>query len=139
MSLALSEVQVRLACHLNDTVHLVWSDALLEAAIRSALLAISRVAGTRFALAGLDDALETTLPVEDEHVLLVGAVAYALTFRATGRFEEAALGADLPAHLSSWASAHMARFQTLLAETKQRLIQTSTEPSFGTWTWEGDL
>jgi len=129
-------IKERVRCHLNDMGGLIWTDGMLEAAVRSALRAISRVYDEDFTLSGLDGALETTLPDEDEHALVTGAVAYALTFRASGRFEDAAQDQNLPSALANWASAHMARFQTLLAQCRRRTHQTSPDPPYSQWEWQ---
>lgn len=126
-------VKERVSCHLNDTSSLIWTDAMLESALRSALRALSRVYGETLTLAGLDGAEETTLPEEDEHVLIIGAVAYALTFRASGRFEDAVPDQELPEALADWATAHMARFQTLLAGIKVRTHQVSDQVPYSRW------
>jgi len=129
-------IKERVRCHLNDMGGLIWTDGMLEAAVRSALRAISRVYDEDFTLSGLDGALESTLPDEDEHALVTGAVAYALTFRASGRFEDAAQDQDLPSALANWASAHMARFQTLLAQSRGRSHQISPDPPYSQWEWQ---
>jgi hypothetical protein len=129
-------IKERVRCHLNDTAGLIWTDAMLGTAVRSAILALSQIYEEAFTLEGLDGALETTLPVEDEHALVTGAVAYALTFRASGRFEDASLNQELPTALADWASAHMARFQALLGEIRAREQQRSTEAPYSQWEWE---
>ncbi len=129
-------IKERVRCHLNDAAGLIWTDAMLGAAVRSALQAIGRIVEETFTLEGLDGALETTLPAEDEHALVTGAVAYALTFRASGRFEDASLNQDLPSALADWASAHMARFQALLGEIRTRDQQRSVEVPYCEWEWE---
>jgi hypothetical protein len=136
MTMTFDTIKERVRCHLNDTAGLIWTDAMLETAVRSALLALSRIYEEAFTLEGLDGALETTLPAEDEHALVTGAVAYALTFRASGRFEDASLNQELPAALADWGSAHMARFQTMLAGIRTREQQRSTEVPYSEWEWE---
>ncbi len=136
MSLTLTMIEERVSCHLNDTGNLIWSEPMLETAIRSALLAIGRVLDDTLALAGLDGALETTLDEDDIQVLVVGAVAYALTFRASGRFEDARARAELPEKLADWATAHMARFQTMLAVIKRRTHQEAETAPYDQWAWE---
>lgn len=136
MILTLALISERVSVHLNDASRLIWSEPMLTTAIRSALLAVGRVVGTPLTLSGLDGATETTLGEEDVQVLVSGAVAYALTLRASGRFEDARAQEDLPDALGSWASAHMARFQTMLAEVKVRWMQTAAEPPYSAWRWE---
>jgi hypothetical protein len=136
MMMTFTAIQERVRCHLNDTGGLIWTESMLESAVRSALRALSRIYEVDFVLSGLDDAVETTLPKEDEHALITGAVAYALTFRASGRFEDAVHNQDLPAALADWAGAHMARFQTMLAAIKGRTHQESTAAPYSEWEWE---
>jgi hypothetical protein len=136
MSLTLTTLRDRVSVHLNDTGNLIWSDAMLDSAIRSALLALGRVLDETLALAGLDGAVETTLADDDQHVLVVGAVAYALSFRASGRFEDARSRSELPQNLADWATAHMARFQTMLAEVKRRSHQEAAAAPYDQWAWE---
>ena len=131
-------VKARVSCHLNDTSNLIWTEGMLESAVHSALKALSRVLGEILTLAGLDGAEETTLPEADEHTLVVGATAYALTFRASGRFEDAVPNQDLPGNLADWATAHMARFQTLLAGVKVRTHQSSDQAPYSQWEWDED-
>jgi hypothetical protein len=131
-------VSERVRCHLNDTGSLVWTDDMLETAVRSALQAVSRVYGEVHTLAGLDEAEETTLPEGDEHVLVTGGVAYALTFRASGRFEDAVPTREVPEALANWATAHMARFQTMLAEVKVGAHQESDQVPYSEWEWDED-
>ena len=136
MSLTLSTIKERVSCHLNDTGGLVWPDALLETAVRSALLALGRILEEPLTLEGLDGAVETTLADDGQHVLITGAVAYALNLRATGRFEDANSRKDLPANLADWATAHMARFQAMLAEVKGRSHQEAGTAPYDQWAWE---
>jgi len=131
-------VSERVSCHLNDTGSLIWTDEMLETAIRSALQALSRVYGEILTLDGLDEAEETTLPEGDEHVLVTGAVAYALTLRASGRFEDAIPAQEAPESLADWATAHMARFQTMLAGVKVGSHQDSDQVPYSAWEWDED-
>jgi hypothetical protein len=136
MSLTLSTAKERVGVHLNDVARLIWLEGMLETAIRNALQAIGRVLGESLTLSGLDGAGETTLPEDDEHILVTGAVAYALTFRASGRFEDARTKDDLPKAFGDWASAHMARFQTMLVQVKWDGHQKAAHPPYAGWEWE---
>jgi hypothetical protein len=136
MSLTLTTAKARVGVHLNDTGRLIWSETMLETALREALQAIGRALGEALTLSGLDEAGETTLPEDVEHILVTGAVAYALTFRASGRFEDARAAENLPDALGNWAGAHMARFQAMLAQVKQQGHQTTGQPPYAGWEWE---
>lgn len=136
MSLTLSMAKERVSLHLHDAGQLIWTDAMLGTAIRAALQTIASVQGEPLSLSGLDGAAETTLAQEDEQALVTGSVAYALTFRAAGRFEAARAGEDLPDALADWAGVHMTRFQTLLAQVKRRGHQTAAGPPYAAWDWK---
>ncbi len=136
MSLTLSTAKERVGVHLNDVARLIWSETMLETALREALQAIGRVLGEPLTLSGLDGASETTLPEDVEHILVSGAVAYALAFRASGRFEDARATENLPKALGDWATAHMARFQAMLVRVKWQGHQTAAQPPYAGWEWE---
>ena len=136
MSLILTTAKERVSVHLNDVARLIWSETMLETAIRDALQAIGRVTGETLTISGLDGAAETTLPEDNEHILVTGAVAYALTFRASGRFEDARTKDDLPEAFGDWASAHMARFQAMLIQVKWQKHQTAPQSPYAGWEWE---
>ncbi|MBG0785563.1 MAG: hypothetical protein H0S79_10720 [Anaerolineaceae bacterium] len=136
MSLTLSVAKARVSVHLNDTGQLIWSETMLETALREALQAVGRVLGEPLTLDGLDGAGETILPEDVEHILVIGAVTYALTFRASGRFEDARAAENLPEALGNWAGTHMARFQAMLAQVKRQGHQTAGQPPYAGWEWE---
>jgi hypothetical protein len=124
--------------HLDDTDGLIWSEAMLAAAVRESLLSIGRVLGESLTLAGLDEAEETTLPDDHQQLLVAGATAYALSFRVSGRFEDARAREALPEALADWASEQMARFQSLLRQAKSGSHQRAALPPYGEWEWEED-
>ena len=136
MSLTLSTAKERVSVHLNDVARLIWSEVMLETAIREALQAVGRVVGETLTLSGLDGAGETLLPEDSEHILVTGAVAYALTFRANGRFEDARDADALPNAFGDWAGAHMARFQAMLVQVKWHGHQKAAHPPYTGWEWE---
>ncbi len=70
MSLTLRPAKERVGVHLNDVARLIWSETMLETALREALQAIGRVLGEPLTLSGLDGASETTLPEDVEHILV---------------------------------------------------------------------
>ena len=72
MSLTLTTAKARVGVHLNDTGQLIWSETMLETALREALQAIGRVLGETLTLSGLDGAGETSLPDDVEHILITG-------------------------------------------------------------------
>jgi len=138
MSATLSTIRDLVEIHLSDSCNLVYSTDMLDEAIRSSLSDLSETVGCSLTITGLDEAEETTLPEEDEHVLIVGAVAYALTFRASGRFEDAVPDQTLPEALAEWATAHMARFKKLLAGVKVRTHQETDQAPYSEWEWDED-
>ncbi len=136
MPLTLTDLRTHIAARLSDPSNLIYSLTLLDESIRAALYDISRVSGAVLTLSGLDEAAETTLPPEDEHALIAGAVAYALTFHSSGRFDDAVPNQNLPDDLAGWAEQQMKHFQTLLAGIKARIHQNSSEVPYSQWEWD---
>ncbi|MCB2210187.1 hypothetical protein KQH62_04775 [bacterium] len=136
MTLDLTSVRTAVSQRLDDANRLIWSDVMLDAAVRDSLGAIGRALGDRLTLSGLDEAEETTLPADHQQLLVVGAVAYALTFRVSGRFEDAGARDTPPAALADWAEAQMAHFLALLRQTKRDAHQQAGSAPYGEWEWE---
>jgi hypothetical protein len=138
MTLDLTAVRTEVSQHLDDTGRLIWSDVMLDAAVRDSLGSIGRVMGEELTLSGLDDAEETTLPAGHQLLLVAGAVAYALSFRVSGRLEDARAREALPAALADWASEQMGRFESLLQQAKTDAHQQAKSPPYGEWEWEDE-
>ena len=139
MTLTLTDSLESLSAQLSDRTNLVWDTTLLEEALRTSLNELSVVCGTVQTLNGLDGALVTTMDEVDRPVLMLGAAAYALTFRAVGRFEAVTPAPDLAIELGDLAQKTMKRFQSLLVRTQLRKFQESTSHPYGQWAWdEGD-
>ena len=132
----LTEIRVEVSLHLNDPSKLIWTETLLDAAIRAALQALGRALGAAQTLEGLDDALETTLDEGQQAVLVTGAVAHALALRVNGRFEDARAREDLPNRMADWAGVQMARFEQLLEEARVQSHQTAATAPYDAWEWE---
>lgn len=86
MSITLSTLRFQLALRLSDQFNLLYDADTLDEVLRAALAALSRVFGADLFISGLDESPETTLPEPFVHPLVVGAVAFALRFRAAGQF-----------------------------------------------------
>jgi len=132
----LSTVRDQVELHLMDSTNLVYSTTTLDEGIRMALGELSRVYGITVTLSGLDTATTTNFDACDLYVLLIGAVAYALTFRVVGRFEQATPEPDRTAELDALAQQKMGRFRSLLARTELRRLQESASPPHSVWDWE---
>lgn len=136
MSATLITMKTRLAEQLSDLTNLVWSASALEEALRTSLAELSKAYGETLALDGLDSATSTTFDDKDAHVLLSGALAYAIRFRVMGRFEEASPGDLHPEEMAGWAEAAMNKFQSALTQVRLRRFQESTDHPYSTWEWE---
>jgi len=136
MSLSLSAVRDAVEIHLSDSSNLVWSQSMLDEAVRSALRALSNVYGAPQSLAGLDGAAATSFDPSDEHALIMGAVAFALSFRAAGRYEDALPDDHLPPDLANLAQTRMDLFQNLLTQARIRKLQDSSDAPYSPWDWE---
>ncbi len=151
MSFTLTLARTAVKEHLVDHNNLTWSNNAIDEALRSALREISRICGQSLTLEGLDGAAATTLDPLDDQILVDGAVAYALTQRASRRFEEASPEKELPPDFAAYATARMQVFHSQLtildlrvraAAAQQRLedLQKSTDTPYDQWEWdEGSL
>ena len=136
MAHTLSSVRDQVETNLLDSTNLIWSTTILDEAIRAALVDLSRIYGDVLTLEGLDAAVETTFHDLDVYVLIRGAVAYALTFRAVGRYEEATPEPALVPSFAIHAQDTMAEFRALLTLADLRLKQKSSDVPWSQWEWE---
>jgi len=110
----LANFRAQLERNLMDTTNLIWSQAILEEAIRASLADISRAYDEKLTINQLDSEVETTVDPLDFYLLIKGAVAYALIFRTVGRFEEATPEPSLTPHLATVAEQRMKEFKYYL-------------------------
>jgi hypothetical protein len=136
MVYTLASVRDQIEINLMDTTNLIWSTAVLDEAIRAALQDLSRVYGLAVTLKDLDSAIETTFEDQDVYILIRGAVAYSLTFRSVGRYEEATPEPKLAPSFAINAQVTMAEFFALLTLINQRLKQESTNVPHAPWVWD---
>jgi hypothetical protein len=136
MTATLTNLKTRLAEQLSNLTNLVWSSTALEEALRSSLAELSKAYGETLTLDGLDEAASTTAADIDTHALLSGALAYAIRFRVTGRFEEASPEDLQPEEMARWADETMNKFQSELTAVRMRRFQESTDHPYASWEWE---
>jgi len=136
MAHSLATVITQVETQLSDTQNLIWSESSLTEAIRSALADISKANGAALFLASLDTALTTTIDDQDIHILISGAVAYAVRFRVMGRFEEATPEDLQPEQMAKWATQTMDKFQQDLYMFKLDKFQQSIDHPYSPWDWE---
>jgi hypothetical protein len=138
MPTTLASIRDRVETHLSDSSNLTYGTDVLDEAIRSALAEISIVQGEALTLSGLDTAGATTLPALDDFALVIGAVAYALSFRMTGRAEDALPQAAEPDTLTAMYNRFRSHFDLLLNAIKRRLLQSSADHPYSEWDWDED-
>lgn len=136
MTTTLITIRDRVETHLSDSTNLTYSTTVLDEAIRSALAEISAVQGTALTLSGLDTAVSTTLPALDDFALVIGSVAYALSFRMTGRAEDALPQAAEADTLTAMHKRFRTHFDLLLNAIKRRLLQSSSDHPYSEWDWD---
>ncbi len=135
MSITLTTIQNQVEQQLNDVANLIWSSDTIQEAIRSALADLSRIYGFLVTLEGLDGEILTTFDDLDQSPLVLGGVAYALTYRVIGRSEEATPEPKLAGQLADFAQSLMSEFQGQLVQIQLRRFQESTYPVSGQWDW----
>ena len=136
MTITLVSTRNLVRLHLMDLSNLIWSDDTLDEALRSALSDLSRTYGELLTLAGLDAETETTFDDLDLHPLIEGTVAYALSFRVTGRFEEATPEPGIATQLADWSQKSMESFQSSLVRIQLRRFQLSGSIPHAGWDWD---
>jgi hypothetical protein len=72
---------------------------------------------------GLDGASETTVPAEDEELLVTGAGAYAALQKARGSVGEAGVSSETPEHWLRWGRSRMAAFNEGLQWVRSRELR----------------
>jgi hypothetical protein len=70
----------------------------------------------------LDGAMATTVPQEDEELIVRGAAAYCALQKARGAVGEAGVSAETPEHWLNWGAAQMELFREGLREVRRRCL-----------------
>ena len=131
-----TDLRQRLRAQLSDPNGSLFTDALLAEAARQTLIRLDAAAGGRgWTLAGLDDAPETTLPVLEQEMLLVGASAAAVSLRALSRAERFDLNETAILELTAWAERQAEKFTTALEAERRRYLHTAPTPPYGPSGW----
>ena len=118
MATNLASLQARVATLLVDAAGVNFPAAQLEESLRLALgeynLRLGPQGQAPVTLDGLDGATGTTLPVQHESMLVVGAAAYAVTGRTVSRAENYDLNQSLPQQLLDWALERLNDFRKMI-------------------------
>jgi hypothetical protein len=72
---------------------------------------------------GLNGESTTTIPAEDEGVVVFGAAAYAALQKARGAVGEAGVSTETPEHWLNWAAGRLKEFRAQLRDIKRREVQ----------------
>lgn len=72
---------------------------------------------------GLGGASSTTIPAEDERVIVLGAGAYAGLQKARSAIGEAGISTDTPKHWLTWALNRLDHFQVALRQVRARELR----------------
>lgn len=132
----LAEYRLWLQTLLMDSGAKSWDLPTLDAALRLALMDLSRVSGAALTLQDLDEAHETTLSTLDRGALLLGASAYAARARALDLSEKAALGEKNPEAMAGYARDQLTLFLDQLAAMGQRSLHKSTRAPYSALYWD---
>jgi len=134
-----TDLRQRLRALLSDPNGVLFSDALLEEAARRALAALDAAGGgLGWTLAGLNGAVETSLPAPEQEICLAGAGAAAVTLRALARAERFDLNESIGGELAGWAERQQAQFDAALERVRSRCLQSATLPPYGSAGWPLD-
>ena len=133
MSLNVESASERVAETLHDADGRVWTADQLTEALRQAMADLSQVSGEALTLDGLDGAAATTLPVEDEGWLVLGAAGHAAWMQAIGRLQAFDLSPEVRREMLTWAGDTLARFNAGLQQVRARRLQASADAPYGAW------
>jgi hypothetical protein len=136
MSITLTTVRNQIEIQLSDSSNTIWSEVTLDQAIRSALAELSQIYGSTLFLEGLDGAATTTIEAGDVHVLVMGAVAFALSFRISQRYEEASPVREDIEDLVKAKDKVQELYQDQIYQIKLRKFQESTDHPHTQWEWD---
>ena len=136
MSLTLTTVRNQVETQLTDTSNLIWPEATIDQAIRTALAEISQIYGEALTLDGLDTETTTTIEEQDIFVLVTGAMVYCLLFRVTERYEEASPNREDIDDLVKAKDKNLDLYQGLLHQLKTRFFHESTTSPISEWEWD---
>jgi hypothetical protein len=127
----LSVFENRVNVLLQDTTQLSFSNALVDESIRLALADYSRASGGMETIAGLDSAETTSIPVDDEGLIVLGAAGYAAGSKAADRKESFNLNQQIPAALIKTGSGFLERFKALLNTVRTHRQWSATDVPWG--------
>jgi hypothetical protein len=116
---------------LHDTTQLNFSTELVDEAVRLALADYSRVSGMAETISGLDNAAVTTVPADDEGIIVLGAAGYTACSKAADRKESFNLNQEIPQGLLKVGAGFMERFKALLNTVRTHNQWSAAETPWG--------
>jgi hypothetical protein len=124
-------LQQRVSTLLLDMTQLTFPATLVSECLRQAVLAYSRSSGRPETLAGLDSALETSVPEVDGGLLVLGAAGFAASLKGVDRKEAFNLETDTGALVVELGERLLARFEALLLTVQRDRMRMSTVQPWG--------
>lgn len=135
--LSLDEVLTRLDQQFIDPHQLVLSMEGKTEAVRQALQRVNAYLGAEYELAGLDSAVETTLPAACEAALVSGTAAGVLAFVMQHNLGSLSSIPGDTAASQTWI-AHLERqFESQLERQRQFILQSGAGSPYATWESSG--
>lgn len=126
----------RLATSLADDATLIYTQAILDEAIRRALSDIAEVYGFELFLEGLDEADETNLDDADLNCLLVGASGYAVNTMLASRFNHHTPSIQADVNVMMRGASLLKDFERMLEDLRVDDLQTSDSPPYSKFEWD---
>jgi hypothetical protein len=132
----LSEICSRLNAQFFDPQQLAIPAESQEEAVREALAGLNAYLGKAFILAGLDDAAQTTLPVDYEPVLLYGAAAFALDYCVRSQLIHTSSLPGGEDALRLWCEHLRRQFDAGLDRLRLFDLQAESSLPYSLWAWD---
>ncbi len=131
MNTTLETIEQRVSVLLQDLTQLTFTSQLVVEGIRMAIKEYSLASGQVESLAGLDDAVLTSVPEYDCGILVLGAAGYIAAAKTMDRKESFNLVDQLPEAVTNLGTRLLLRFDRLLGTVRSARMRASDVAPWG--------
>ncbi len=131
MNTNLETIEQRVSVLLQDLTQLTFTSQLVVEGIRLAIKEYSLASGQVESLAGLDDAVLTSVPEYDCGILVLGAAGYIAAAKTMDRKESFNLVDQLPEAVTNLGTRLLLRFDRLLGTVRSARMRAADVAPWG--------
>lgn len=132
----LAAIKTALRLQFIDLYHLAVPEASQEEAVRRTLARLNLALGGQAELAGLDGAIQTSLPEDWQLALLEGAAALIMDFSLRSNLIRTSADGHLLPNFERRVDWLQNKFEQSLSFLRATDLQTSQDPGIGVWEWQ---